>query len=486
MKNKIATNYIYNLVYQALNIIVPIVTIPYVTRIVMPADMGIFSTAQTLFSILTLAAQFGVLVYGTRAIAMVSDDPAQMLSRLRSIYSTQVATTLVLLIPSFLIPLFITNASITGWIYAINAFLIFNATFDISWFYNGQEEFRITITRNIFVKLIAVALIFLFVKKTEDIVLYAVIYVFAALLGNVSMFIGLKKFAGTYRIFSLRWMNWKVVKEAVPYLIPLLITSVYLETGRFFLYGISGEAVTGIYDQAIKVARLFIIITMALVAVVGPRMSKFVGAKSFDQLRGYFFKIFIFLMFQSILVMVGILVVGNDFVAFFFGPEYYSVTTVLKVLSIYPLVYSVESSMLALLVRPLGLTKTMLTASIVSLAANILLNSLLVPLFGAIGASIALIVSSLVYSTVQVIGCYKYILWKKIIKNVSSIIISGIITTILLLLLKSRFYFESYANFLIYGVACIVIFIGLVITLCKDIRIFAVRYMKNVLTRLHY
>ena len=470
LKSRIAKNYIYNLVYNALNIIIPMITVPYVTRIIMPAQIGVFSTAQSLYTILTIAAQFGVLLYGTREIAMAHEDKTLMLDRFRHIFSTQVMTTLLFLVPGVILPLLITGASLTGWIYAVNAFLILNATVDICWFYNGQEEFKVTITRNIFVKFIAVALIFILVKEPDDIILYAGIYVVAAFLGNVSMFLGLKRFAGTLRIFSFKWIDKSVIKEAIPFLIPLLLSQVFVEVSRFFIYGISGETVTGIYDQALKVARMMIILTTALVTVAAPRMSKCVASKAYESMREHFIKIFVVLVTQAMLVAAGIIVVGDDFVSFFFGAEYAGVAPVLSVLSVYPLMFMLEQSVLVLLLRPLGRTKTMLRAILISLGINILLNIILVPLLGAIGGALALIIATLVNSIIQAFGCKEFILWRPVLKNIALILFAACFTSLLLYFVKSQIVFEPLVNFIVYGMASVVLYCGVILIINKRIR----------------
>ena len=483
MKQSLAKNYIYNLIYNALNVIVPLFTVPYVTRIILPAQMGVFSTAQSMFTIITIAAQFGVLVYGVREIAMVHDNKTLMLDRVRRIFSTQVATTLIFLIPAVVLPLVIAGAGDVGWVYAISAFLILNATVDISWFYNGLEEFRITITRNIFVKIVAVALIFILVKTKEDILIYTLIYIAAAFFGNLTMFAGLKRFAGTFKIFSAKWIDKTVIKEAVPYMVPMLLTMVFVEISRFFVYGISGEAVTGIYDQALKIVRMMIIITSALVAVATPRMSKLVASKSYDTIREYFVRIFVILAFQAMLVMAGVIIVGDDFVSFFFGAKYGDVAPVLRVFAVYPVVFMLDQCLLVLLLRPLGRTKTMLIAILVSLGVNIGLNVVFVPLWGAIGGALALIIATLVDVAIQIINCHSFIRWQAVIKNFVIVVLAAALTTAILLFVKSRISFSPLVDFFVFGIACAVLYSVVVMVIGKDIRRYTVQYLRRFLSR---
>jgi len=483
LKKKLTKNYLYNLVYHALNIIVPMLTVPYVTRIILPAQMGIFSTSQSLFTIIVIAAQFGVLTYGTREIAMAYNNKKLMLERFQHIFSTQVLTTILFLIPCFFLSLGIAGNNEVGWIYAVNALLILNATFDISWFYNGQEEFKITITRNIFVKFIAIPLIFILVKDKDDIIIYTLIYVLSAFIGNISMFAGLKKFAGTFHIFSYKWIDKSVIKEALPYMAPMILSMIFVEISRFFVYGISGQTVTGIYDQALKIARMMIVITTALLGVTSPRMSMFVSSNTYNVMRQYYAKIFIFLLFQSFLIACGILLVGNDFVSLFFGPKYAKVAPVLQVFSVYPLIFVLDQCVVSLLLRPLGLTHAMLISILISLGINITLNLLLVPALGAIGGALALIISTLISALIQTYSCWKFILWQPILKNAGIMIISGVCTTTLLLFIKKFIFFSALANFFIYGAICIILFSSIVFFLAKDIRDYLFEFIHSLVKK---
>ena len=476
MKNKITKNYIYNLIYQALSVVTSMITMPYITRIILPAQMGVYSTSMALFSTVALAANFGVNVYGVRTVAIVQEDKDLLLNRFRHIFSTQVITAIIFWIGSALYSLLFLDATV-NLIYVMNAFFVLNASVDIFWFYNGLEEFKITALRNIVVRTVAVLLVFLLVKDAGDILIYALIFVAAPFLGNLTMFFNLQKFLGTRRIFSFKWVDGRVIKEAFPFFVSLLLSQIYAEFGRYFVYGISGEAVTGIYDQALKVVRMLIILTVALVSVVGPRMSKLVGVNSHQEIRRYFVKIFVFLVAQSFLMAVGLLVVGNDFVSFFFGPAYRDVAFVLKVFAIYPVVFMLEQSVLVLLLRPLGRTRVMLVAVLSALGVNAALNLLLIPKMGAAGAAVSMILASLINSAIQIYSCRDFILFAPLIKNTLWIAVAAGITVGLLFLLKSVADLGAFINFCVFGAACILLYAGLVLLFCREIRVY---FLENV------
>ena len=484
MKNRLTKNYLYNLIYNSLNVIVPMITVPYVTRIILPAQMGVFSTAMSIFAVIVIVARFGVLTYGTRAIAMVHDEKDILLDKFRRIFSTQVATTITFLIPAFIFSLALTGASQLGWIYAVNALVMLNATVDISWFYNGLEEFRITISRNIFVKVIAVALIFLFVKTKDDIVLYALIYIVSAFIGNLSMFFGIKRFAGTLRIFSFKWIKLSVIKEAVPYMIPIILSMVFAETSRYFIYGFSGQAMTGIYDQALKVVRMLIILTSALITVVAPRISKFVAANNLEAIKSYFVKVFTILAFQTILVFSGIIVVGNEFVSFFFGEKYAAVAPLLQILAVYPFIFMLEQGLLSLILRPLGNTKAMLKSILISLSVNIALNAALVPLLGVTGGILSLLIASLTHAVIQALIARTYIRWHQIIKNTVFMAVAAGATTVVLIFIKKYISLGSIEDFFVFGTLCVVLYSSIVLVLSRDIRTFLLQYIRSITNRI--
>lgn len=267
-------------------------------------------------------------------------------------------------------------------------------------------------------------------------------------------------------------------------MVPLILNIAFVETSRYFIYGISGEATTGIYDQALKVARMLIILTSALVTVVTPRISKFVAAKNFDSMKSYFVKVFIILAFQTILIFSGIIVVGNEFVSFFFGEEYAAVAPVLQILAIYPFLFMLEQILLTLILRPLGNTKIMLNSILISLGVNVALNAAFVPIWGAIGGVIALLSATLVHAAIQAYSVRTFIRWNSIFKNTAFMIIAAGITTAALIIVRRYIGFGSLTNFFVFGVICVVLYSSIVMLLCKDIRKFALSYIHRLIERI--
>lgn len=164
---KILKNYAYNLSYQLLVIILPIITTPYITRIFSSDDLGTYGYFNSIVTYFLLLATLGVANYGTKEI---SAHRKEIEKNFWGIYSLQFAATwlsiLLSLVLCFLLP------SMQNPVAYILGLSLVSKGLDISWLFQGLEDFRKITVRNITVKLVGVISIFLFVKSANDLYLY--------------------------------------------------------------------------------------------------------------------------------------------------------------------------------------------------------------------------------------------------------------------------------------------------------------------------
>ena len=184
MKKSIIKNYIYNLTYQILILILPLLTTPYVSRVLGAENVGIYSYTASIVSYFILFGSLGISMYGQREIAYVRDNIKKRTKIFIEINVIKIVTMTISTI------VFIVSFGIGqqySIYYRILILELIASTLDISWFFQGLEEFKKTITRNTIVKLISVMCIFLFIKNTNDLGLYILIYALSNLFGNVSL-----------------------------------------------------------------------------------------------------------------------------------------------------------------------------------------------------------------------------------------------------------------------------------------------------------
>lgn len=188
---KVIKNYLWNILYQLFVIIVPLITIPYTSRVLGPAGVGINAYTNSVAQYFILFGGLGVGYYGNRQVAFVRDNVEKLTKTFYDIFLMKSIALSILIIIYIIFSVLYSKLSV----YLLaQAILIFASLFDISWFFMGLEQFRITVMRNCLVKIISLIAIFSFVKDSGDTLVYILIISISTLLGNLTMFSYLGKF----------------------------------------------------------------------------------------------------------------------------------------------------------------------------------------------------------------------------------------------------------------------------------------------------
>ena len=223
VQTSIKKNYIYNTIYQVLSLITPLITAPYISRVLGSNGVGIYSYTNSIVTYFTLFAALGTASYGQREIAMHRDDPETSSKLFWEIEILSLTTTAVSLIV-WIAWIFISTQYTA--IYSVLTLSVLAVAFDISWYFGGFEKFKYIVIRNTLVKITGIILLFLFVKKETDIFLYVGIMAATGLIGNISMWTYLPKLLAKVEFKTLH--PFKIhLKQTFAYFIPTVATSVY-------------------------------------------------------------------------------------------------------------------------------------------------------------------------------------------------------------------------------------------------------------------
>ena len=185
-KKSITRNYIYNMVYQVLILILPLVTTRYLSRVLGAEGIGIYSYTYAIVTYFILFGSLGVVLYGQREIAYAQENPEKRKQIFVEIVIFRAITILIATIVYYFI---FVNGKEYQIYYQILILELIAAAFDISWFFQGIEEFKKTVTRNVLVRICSVSLVFILVKNKEDLAKFILIYSLADLIGNLSLWI---------------------------------------------------------------------------------------------------------------------------------------------------------------------------------------------------------------------------------------------------------------------------------------------------------
>lgn len=422
-KKSITKNYIYNLIYQILVIIIPLVTTPYLSRILGAENIGIYSYTLSIVTYFILFGSLGVASYGKRSIAYVQDKIEERSKIFFEIFLLRVITLSISLVIFYFT--FCSSGEYSVY-YTILIFEIIANCIDISWFFQGLEEFKKTVVRNTIVKLISLMCIFIFIKNENDLNKYFIIYVVSNVLGNLSLWMNLKKYVVKIKIKDIK--IFKHLKATIGLFIPQIATEIYTVLDKSMIGTIvPDKAEVGYYEQAQKIVKLLLTLATSLGTVMAPRMANTYAKGDNKKIKEYMMNSFTFIMFLVFPLMLGITSVANKFVPIYYGNGYDKVADLIIVISPILVAIGLSNVIGTQYLLPTGQEKKYTISVVTGAIVNLILNSLLIKNMASIGASIATVIAEFTVTGVQFYIIRKEIKITDIIKISYKYIIASVI-----------------------------------------------------------
>lgn len=431
-KKSIAKNYLYNLIYQILTLILPIVTTPYVSRVLGAEKIGIYSFTFSIVTYFMLFGQLGVSLYGKREIAYVQDNKEKRKQIFWELMSFRFITLSIAIVIYWI---FFATFNQYGNYYKIWVLQIIATAIDITWFLHGLEEFKKTVIRNILVRTISVTLIFVFVKNPDDLYKFILIYSLADLLGNMALWLYLPKYFKGVKVKNIH--IFKHFSSIILLFIPQIADQIYNMLDKTMIgYIIENKTEVGYYEQAQKVIRILLTIVSSLGIVMIPRMASTFASGNKEKIIYYLRRSFNFVFFLSFPMMFGIISVSDEFVPIFFGSGYEKVAILIKIISPILVLMGVATVVGNQYLLPTKKQKEYTIAVLVGLISNFILNIIFIKLWNSIGASIATVISQLIVDIIQINYARKFINLRKIFIGARKYLSSSIIMFIICLIIK--------------------------------------------------
>lgn len=431
-KKSVVRNYMYNLIYQILILILPLVTTPYLSRVLGPEGVGIYGYTYSIVTYFVLFGSLGIALYGQREIAYVQDDPTKRKKVFLELISFRFIT---LAISVIIYCLAFVRGEKYHIYYSILLLELLASGFDISWFFQGIEDFKKTVLRNVLVRIISVSLVFILVKTSGDLWKFILIYSLGDLLGNLLLWFYLPKYLKGEKVEKL---NLKM--HFVPLLmlfIPQVTTKVYNLLDTTMLGAIiSNKNETGFYDQSQKVIRLLITIVTSLGVVMIPRVANIFANGDKKQINKYIKNSFTFVFFISFPMMFGIASIAKDFVPIFFGKGYEKAAILIIIFCPMILLMGIENVIGSQYMLPTKKQKKYTISVMAGVVANLILNFIFINLWQSIGASIATILSQVIVDGVQIYYVRHDIKWKPLIRLAVRYLVASVVMFLMCLVVK--------------------------------------------------
>ena len=427
--NSLKKNFIYNTLYQLLILITPLITVPYVSRVLKVEGIGIYSYTYSIVNYFMIITLLGINNYGNRTIAQKRENKKEMSKSFFEIYSIQVITGITMLILYFLyIIIFDSKYKLVA---LLQSLFIISAIFDINWFFFGLEKFKITVTRSTILKILSLILIFLFVKNKNDLWIYTLILSLSTLISQLLLFPFLKKEVMFYK--PKRKDIIKHIKPCIILFIPVIAISLYKIMDKIMLGSLTGVKEVGYYEQAEKIINIPMGIVTALGTVMLPRISNLAYKKDNEQILNYIEKTMYFMMFLAFPICFGLISISKEFVPIFMGEEFKKTAILVNLLSITLIFLSYANVIRKLWLVPKEKDKVFTISVILGAIINLIVNLLLIPKYHSIGACIGTILAEFSVMIYQIFYVYKDIPLKKYLKKIIYYFLTSIIMFIIIL-----------------------------------------------------
>lgn len=392
MKNSIKKNYFYNLGYQILTLILPLITTPYISQVLGAENIGIYSYTISISTYFILLGSLGIALYGQRQIAY---EQGKSETYSKTFWEIVILRFITMSISMLIFYFAFVNGEQYQIYYKILFFELLANCLDISWFFQGLEEFKKIVVRNTIIKIISIISVFSFIKTQNDLIKYFWIYVLSILLGNISLWTQLHKYLKKIKLKQLNILQH--VKPTIALLVPQIAIQIHAVLDKTMLGTIiSNKTEVGWYEQAQKIITVLLTVVTSLTTVMLPRISNVYISGKKEELNRYMKKSFCFMFALSLPMIFGVLLVANEFVPLFFGQGYDKVIILMKLLTPFLLLVGISGVIGTQYLLPTQRQREYTTSVIIGAIANVIISLLLIKKYKSIGVSIGTVSAELI------------------------------------------------------------------------------------------
>ena len=393
MKSNLKKNFVYNITYQILVLLIPLITMPYVSRVLGAEGVGTYSYTYSIVYYFMLFAMLGLNNYGNRTIAKVRDDKEKLSKTFKEIYLFQLITSSIMVLLYIIYIAFLNKNYI--YVSIVQSLYIISCMFDINWFFFGLEKFKLTITRNIIIKLSSLVLIFLLVKDHNDVIIYTLILAGGTLLSQLALWPFVKRYTTKVKI-KLKNIK-KHIYPCLKLFLPVIAVAIYRVMDKTMIGLFTNVTEVGFYENAEKITNVPIAIITALGTVMLPRMSNlYTKEDKKEEVKRLIERSIIFIMFLSFGMCFGLVAVSQHFSTIFFGQEFAKTGILIIYLAVTVLFLGWGNVIRTQYLIPKEKDKIYIISAFLGAIVNFVLNIIFIPKYGSVGACIGTVVAEFI------------------------------------------------------------------------------------------
>lgn len=397
--NSIKLNFLMNSLLTISSFIFPLITFPYISRILGPSGTGNVSFATSIVTYFALLAQLGIPTYGVRATAKVRDDKYLLSKTVQEIFIINLIMSIISYVIFIIILNFVPQMYNDKILFIIvSSTIIFN-TIGMDWLYKGLEKYRYITFVSILFKLIALILMFVLIHQKSDYVIYGGLSIFAASASNICNFLNIHKYI---YLKPLRNYNFKMHLQPIMIFFAMsCATTIYTNLDTVMLGFMKSNIEVGYYNAAVKIKSVLLGVVTSLGTVLLPRASYYIENKQFDQFKKISSKAINFVVLISFPLCIYFILFAKEGIFFLSGDAYSCAIVPMQILMPTLIFIGLTNIMGIQMLIPLGKESIVLYSEISGAVIDLIINIFLIPSMASSGAAIGTLVAEFVVWIIQ-------------------------------------------------------------------------------------
>lgn len=414
-------NTFYNMLKTVSTIMLPLVTFPYSSRILHAENIGKINFGTSIVNYFTLLAALGITTYAVRECSRVKNDAQQFSQTVNEIFSINILSTIISYVILIGCLIFIPDLKGYTALIVIQSIPIIFTTLGADWINTTMEDFKYIAIRTLIFQLFILLAMFIFVKEEQDYYNYAIIFMLSTSASNIVNIIYRRKFCKTKIIFKMN------IKKHIPPIMMLFATTLsqtVLSSIDMTMLGIAqGDVAVGLYSTASKIINCVSQVVVSIAWVVIPKLSYDFANKNYNRINDMLYKVSVLTMTIGIPCVVGLNVIAPELIEIFGGHEYVGAASCMQIMTITMAIGFITSILGNMILIPSMREKQFMMACVVSVGVNIILNGVMIPLWGMNGAAMATVLSSFVIVLISALKFNKNIHIKSLKKVLVGVLV---------------------------------------------------------------
>lgn len=408
MSKSVKVNYIFNLINTVSGLLFPLITFPYVSRVMMADGIGHVNFYSSIIGYLSLLSCLGIPMYAIREIAKVRDDKALRDKTAVEILLLHTMLTILGYVGVAIIAATVAEVQVDIPLFLLLSLTIFFTAIGCEWFYQGVEDFKYITIRGLIVKVISVVLLFILVRTKDDLYWYAGYTVFGVLGGNLFNFFRLRKYI-SFSSFKIKELHpLRHLLPALHIFALNLIISIYVQLNSIMLGFMSGDTSVGLFTAANKLAQMLLGVGSALGTAMLPRMSNLIANGEKEHFVQMYRKSMRFMVGIALPLMIGLIITAPILIKLFAGKTYQDAVITLQILAPIILMISMSNVTGIQILYPIGKVNIVILTTGIGAVVNFLLNLWLIPIYAQDGAAISTTLAETAVTVSMLIIGHKY------------------------------------------------------------------------------